>query len=366
MQLSGSSDVPFAYASARVRMLEQRMLTRADIERMLTAASIRDCLRVLAETEYAAGMGTTKDYEVILAAELRRVYDMVTSFAPEPELLQMWAARHAFLSLKTLLKAALQRTAVAEGGLPLWAPVEQEWLEETVKRALEASAEPDNDHETVEVEIDRAAQAEEEESMLRIYLVEAAEEAVSAYSEYGAPEEIDIAVDACYQRYLVDLTSAPQATFLRGWVQRFADVTNLRTFIRFALAEHAADKLMRSLLVGGSLSPEDLVRTYTEGRDSEGRMEGLSQLLVGTEYAELVAAGRGLYKENGLLYGLEREMEDFLQEHLDSAKHQAFGVGPVWGYLMAKEREVRLIRLILVGKSAGLDEEQLRERISYV
>ena len=111
-QTSNKTDVPFAYSSARVRMLKQRMLSRADVERLLTAPSVQAGMRVLADTEYAsaiAAVGRSDDYELVLSAELQRVYDLVTSFAPQQELLKMWAARLAFLGLKMLLKAGLQK-----------------------------------------------------------------------------------------------------------------------------------------------------------------------------------------------------------------------------------------------------------------
>ena len=63
---------------------------------------------------------------------------------------------------------------------------------------------------------------------------------------------------------------------------------------------------------------------------------------------------------------MERMANRFLREYLDSVRHKPFGMAVVWAYLMAKEREVRLIRLIFAGKSAGLSESQLRERIEYV
>lgn len=356
IQMSNTADVPFAYASARVRMLEQRMLSRGDVERLLTAPSVHAGLRVLADTEYASAMATmeeTDDYELMLSAELQRVYASVTSFAPQSELLRMWVARYAFLALKMLLKAGFQQETVDDRLLPLWISVERAWLQETARRAIDEELETDADDVTDSKE-------------LKAHLLRAARAAAGAYRLYQAPEEIDHAVDALYQQYLMSLTDHPQSVFLRGWVVRFADVTNLSTYVRFAVAGRSEDSLARALLPGGIIASQHILKAYVEAEEPQERYESLSQVLVGTAYAPLLAEGWQAYQKEGLLYGMERLMDRFLQRHLDLARFQPFGLGAVWAYLMAKEREVRLIRLILVGKSAGLSEEQLRERIDYV
>ena len=354
-QTSNKTDVPFAYSSARVRMLKQRMLSRADVERLLTAPSVQAGMRVLADTEYAsaiAAVGRSDDYELVLSAELQRVYDLVTSFAPQQELLKMWAARLAFLGLKMLLKAGLQKQGLPDELLPAWMPVERSRLRQTVKLVLEKEADPPADT--------TGMQGLEE------YLYEGAEAAVKAYRQYEDPEEIDHSVDAHFQQYLIDLTESPDAEFLRGWVVHFADVTNLTTFVRFAVAKRLTESLDRALLPGGSIPAERILEAYAASEEAQERVEALSKALTDTPYASLLAQGWRIYQEEGLLYGMERMANRFLREYLDSVRHKPFGMAVVWAYLMAKEREVRLIRLIFAGKSAGLSESQLRERIEYV
>jgi V/A-type H+-transporting ATPase subunit C len=332
------------------------MLSRADVERLLTAPSVQAGMRVLSDTEYAsaiAAVGRSDDYERVLSAELQRVYDFVASFAPQEELLKMWAARFAFLGLKTLLKAGLQGQDVADALLPAWMPVERGRLRQTVERVLDDETEF-ADEDTTDMQ------------GLETYLSQAAKAAVEAYQRHQAPEEIDHSVDMRFQQYLLDLTESREATFLRDWVVRFADVTNLTAFVRFAVAKRPAESLGRALLPGGSMSSERVLEAYAVSEEAQERVEALLQVLTNTPYASLLTQGWRAYQEEGLLYGMERMADGFLREYLDSARHQPFGIGVVWSYLMAKEREVRLIRLILAGKSAGMSERQLRERIEHV
>lgn len=376
------ADMRFAHAAARVRVLELRMLDRGRIERLLDAADVGEVLHILAETEYGPAVAALKggnDYEQVLAAELARAYTLVAAFAPEPRLLQSWAVRHAFHNLKALLKAAFSGQAVEESALSPLSPVSREGLEAVVAEVVaEAAAAPQTIRRPVSVRMPHASSGPPQ---LRIggtvgervsgpeagpYLERAAAEAAASFRAAGGPEEIDQAVDRVYQEYLLALTNGPGAEFLRGWVVHWADLANLRTFCRFALSGRDEGSLRRALLPGGLIPQDRLTQAFAAADGSQGRLGALAELAAATPYAAVVTEGLRRFEAEGLLHGLERESDLFLLEYLRKAQRATFGIAPVWAYLMGKEQEVRLLRLILVGKSAGLSREQLRERISDV
>jgi V/A-type H+-transporting ATPase subunit C len=371
-----SDDLRFAHAAARVRLLEQRLLDRGRIERLLEAAGAEEILRLLAETEYGlavADLRNTADYEQVLTAELQRVYALVKSFSPEPRLLEAWAARHSFHNLKALLKAAFRGEPVDEAALSPVSTLARDRLDIAVAEAMKpadgparrltGASLPEVPGGPPPVRIgglvgERVAGPEVTE-----YVARAAEAAVAAYRTFGGPEESDQAVDAVYQEYLLALSGVPGAEFLRGWVERWADLTNLRTFLRFALAGRDAGTMRRALLPGGTIAADHLGQAFRSASDPRGRLAALQNLAAATPYAGLVAEGVGRFEAEGLLHEFERLMDLYLLAYLRRAKRETFGLAPVWAYLMAKEQEVRLLRLILVGKSAGLSRERLRERM---
>ena len=63
-------ETDYAYAVARVRAHESRLLTRADLDRLLTAADEAECRRILADRGYPARgtaaemLSASKDPEV--------------------------------------------------------------------------------------------------------------------------------------------------------------------------------------------------------------------------------------------------------------------------------------------------------------
>jgi V/A-type H+-transporting ATPase subunit C len=61
---------------------------------------------------------------------------------------------------------------------------------------------------------------------------------------------------------------------------------------------------------------------------------------------------------------LERGIEDFLMGFLKKAKYIVFGPEPVLAYGLAKKRELRLVRLLGIGKVNQIPVDLLKERIS--
>ena len=52
-----------------------------------------------------------------------------------------------------------------------------------------------------------------------------------------------------------------------------------------------------------------------------------------------------------------------MTEMLKTQKYEAFSVGPLLGYLIARENEIKTVRIILTGKQNGFSDDAVRERI---
>jgi V/A-type H+-transporting ATPase subunit C len=46
-----------------------------------------------------------------------------------------------------------------------------------------------------------------------------------------------------------------------------------------------------------------------------------------------------------------------------NAKYIPFGIEPLAGYLIAKDNEIKIARIIMAGKLAGISPELIRERL---
>ena len=82
-----------------------------------------------------------------------------------------------------------------------------------------------------------------------------------------------------------------------------------------------------------------------------------------TDFNQLVSAGLEHFRKTGSLFALEREIDNFLTETVKKAKYQSFGIEPLIGFCIAKEVEVKIIRLISTGKRMRLRPEEIKERL---
>jgi V/A-type H+-transporting ATPase subunit C len=67
--------------------------------------------------------------------------------------------------------------------------------------------------------------------------------------------------------------------------------------------------------------------------------------------------------EGGTSWALERTMDNRLMDLARQGGNEIFTIGPVLGYLLAREAEAKAIRLIMVGKLNRLPQDKIRERL---
>ncbi|HZJ83269.1 MAG TPA: V-type ATPase subunit, partial [Clostridia bacterium] len=114
----------YAYSAAHIFALEKKLLGRDRVERMVEASDAGAALRVLAETEYAAGISELSgphDYEMLLSAEIKRIYDFFQTISPNPEVTNLFFLKYDFHNIKVLLKSQYlgkehEELLVEEGG----------------------------------------------------------------------------------------------------------------------------------------------------------------------------------------------------------------------------------------------------------
>ena len=66
------------------------------------------------------------------------------------------------------------------------------------------------------------------------------------------------------------------------------------------------------------------------------------------------------------LPAVERAIDNLLLETIAPAKSIPLGIEPLIGYLLAKEREILNLRLVITGKLNKLPEETVRRRLRNV
>ena len=327
------NEYDYLYLSARIHALENKLLTRERMERMLSARTAEEAAKVLSECGYGDFPALTpSSIEAALDRARQETFAGLRREAPDPAMVDVFCIQYDYHNLKVLVKGE----ATGQDPAPL---------------LLEAGRYPAG-----------RLREDYEKGALDRYAPrfrQAAAEARDTLAASGDPQTADLVLDrACYAE-LLEAAQSSGSPFLEGYVRLSIDSVNLRAAVRAARMGRGSDFLRRVLLPGGSTDADRLLAASGSG--------GLAGVFSHTWLAEAAQAGDEARK-GGPLTRFERLCDDALTRYLSQGRRIPFGEHPLIGYLYAKESELTAIRVILTGRLAGLDAETIRERLreSYV
>jgi V/A-type H+-transporting ATPase subunit C len=367
-------DARYAYAVGVIRVLETRLLNGSDLQRMLEADSPQAVLEALSDTEYETSLSKVKsewDFETALREEMERIYKLADKLTQDKELTDIFRIKWDFHNLKVLLKSKyLQSLEEGKGAIAI---LPSYHLASFVSNILVPSGLEDL------TELEEAVMSEiPTETGLTEYL-QAAMAEVKSEAETGIdPQLIDIILDK-HAQSLNYQRASEYSEFLQEYFQIAIDLNNIRNFLRVKILNKDRDFLSKVLLDNGTLKTELFLNQFEED------IENFARAIKHTNYYELVTEGIQDWTENhspreissnhdiikqsfptisrGELATLEKLSDNYLLNYIKRAKFAILGVEPLLGYLLAKEHEMKLIRIIMIGKLNGLPSESIRERL---
>jgi V/A-type H+/Na+-transporting ATPase subunit C len=329
-------DLEFARFVAQLRVIETRLLTRAQLLRMVEAPDAETAFRQLGDTEYAPALAvahSVADYEATLAAELSRVFELLRNNIPQPELIDVLGIVYDWQNLKTVLKAMLIGKPIDASSLVRGGNLSHDEL-----LALGA-----NEH---------AGLADLPEPYR-----DTAIHASQVFAATGDPQEVDLILDARRFPSIISKSRSLRYELLATVAETTADLTNLRTIMRLGLLRASRSLVERALVPGGVIPHAILLAAFEAGLD------GMVEALGSVPYSDVLAAGVRGYQTAASLSALEKLMDDRLLSLVRGARFVALGPDPVIAYLLAKESEIKNLRIIFTGKINRLPENTIRERL---
>lgn len=325
----------YAYAVGRIRVLETKLLGSDKIDRMLDAPSAGDILKILAENEYGQEqeIETPHDYELLLSAELRKTYQLIETIIPNDEIIRLYPLQYDIHNLKVLLKSRLlgnmqDKYLVGIGTIP--------------------------------VEYLKNAAASGDYSLLPDFLAAVLQEIDNIMSQRIDPQKIDILLDRAYYDRVFTVCSRKGNTFIKQLFIKRVDLINIKTLLRVKKIGEGFEFLNNLLLPHGSLEAGFFEKAI------DGTLEELIHSVRNTEYGKVVTGGVQDFIKSGSLMVYERLMDNYILDYLKSHKYNPLGIEAIVGYLLAKENELKLVRMIMVGKINNIPNDRIRERLRDV
>lgn len=329
--MTKSKDTDYLTISARVRAMESALLTTERMDRLLDAGSDEEAARLLREWGYPElDAAHPEEMDAALSRTRTALLEDLGGSAPDPRYIDLFRLKYDYHNAKAVLKAAVmgvspERMLVDTGRVPA--------------AALKAAVE--------------SGRLEE----LPGVLPEAVSEAKAALDTTRDPQLCDTVLDRWMYRDLVRTAEDTGSAFLAGYVSAQIDAANLRALVRTLRMGKTADFLAGVLAEGGNVDTAALVRVAAD------RGNGLAELYGFTDLKEAAIEGAAILKDGGTMTQFEKLCDDGIAGYLAVAQMVPFGEAPLLAYLAARETELTNLRILLLGRAAGLDPEIIRSRL---
>ena len=323
-------DTDYLVISARIRAMETGLLTGERMEQILASRSDEEVVKLLQEGGYPTmSLESPEAMDAAITAAREETLQDLGDSAPDKQYLDIFKLKYDYHNAKAILKAQAMDT--------------------------------DPDHMLADLGRVPAAELKEmitggDMNQLPPLLAAAIAEAKEVLETTRDPQLGDIVLDRWMYRDEMETAETTGSEFLRGYVRVSIDAANLRSLVRtLRMGKNAA--FLEGVLVSGGTVDESEILTVAGNNGG-----GLAELYASTELKDAAQAGADALK-GGALTKFEKLCDDAVSGYLSGAQMVAFGEAPLIGYLAARETEYTNLRILLMGRAAGLDPETIRARL---
>ena len=310
-------DTDYLAISARVRAMETTLLTAERMERLLEARSDEEVSKLLQDCGYPElDAARPEAMDAALSQAREELLTDLGDGAPDPRYIDIFKLKYDYHNAKAILKAAAMGTSPDRMLMDMGRIGAAE-----LKTAVESG------------ELDKLPGA----------LPAAVAEAKSVLDTTRDPQLSDIVLDRWMYRDMAQVAEE-------------IDAANLRALIRTLRMGKNADFLAGVLFESGTVEPAAILAAANHPAG------GLNEIYGPTRFAQAAEAGEAALK-GGSLTEFEKRCDDAVSDYLAGAQMIPFGEAPLLAYLAARETEYTNIRILLMGRAAGLSPEVIRSRL---
>ena len=322
----------YIFASTYIRCREKYLLTQEKVNRMLDSKTADDAIRVLYELQYGEGLDEVapSEFEKLLALEMIKTYDMVLELVPEKEYFNLFLYPNDYHNIKVLLKSEFASVS-SEDLLMGSGTMELSDLSEKIQSR--------NFH------------------GMREEMANGIKEVIETFGATQDPQVIDLILDkACYKDMMIEISKLKN-DFIKGYVELKIDTINIKSFIRAKEMKKSWDFFSKIYIEGGKVPERLFINNYDEP------LEQFTERLGAFNLSDILTESVPALKETGRFTVLEKFCDNLLMDYVKDSRYVPFGIEPLVSYIVAKESEVKTVRIIMAGKLAGISSELIKERI---
>ena len=316
------ADNQYIYAVARIRTKELSLLTKLDLDQLLACKSYKECMHLLADK----GWGRTgeESADELLSVEHRKTWEVIGELVEDLTVFNTFLVSNDFHNLKAALKSI--------------------YIDQEVPSIYIS-------HGTIAVDTIVQAVKEHDFNLLPDYMRDSAEEAYEVLFHTGDSQLSDCILDKAALLAMYQKGKESKNDLFLEYAELKVASADINIAIRGYKTKKRREFFERALAECESLNISSLMDAALEGLDA------IYEYLSSTVYSSAVEA----IKESPT--GFERWCDNLIIEHIKPQKYNSFTISPLAAYILARENEIKSVRIILSGKLNDLSESAVRERL---
>ena len=318
------SKTKYTYAVARIRALEVSLLTNAVIEQLLACKSAEQALQFLVEKVWGDLTAGTLDADEVLNKEEEKMWQTIREVAPDMHVFDVLSLPKLYHNLKAAIKEVC--TEVENKNIFY------------------------DDCEIPGEEMFALVQNKEFDK-LPGNMSATAREAFDTLLHTRDGQLCDLIIDHATLEAMLEAGKKSGEKIIEEYAQTAVAIADIKIAVRSQKTGKNAEFMKKAMVNCSEINVDQLTQAALAGA------EEIAQYLEGTSYREGADALRISPS------AFERWCDNKMTDSMRSQKYESFSVGPLLAYLLARQNEIKTVRIILTGKQNEFPDEAIRERI---
>lgn len=312
----------YAYAVARIRAKEVYLFGRKDLESLISLQDHDDRIGFLLEKNW--GDGKERSLEDILRIEEEKIWNFIDEIIKDKSRLKVVRVLNDYNNLKAAIKKSstnhLNENVFFIGGLLDY---------KTILKAVENKS-----YENLPGE-----------------LGDVAKKATEAFLYTCDGQLCDLMIDKAALESIRKEGKQAQESIIKEYAETIISGANIKIAVRGCLTNKKQEFFSDAMIECESLDIEKLAKAALRDVDAI------------YDYLETTKLSDAVGEIKNSLSRFEKWLDNFIMNRIQKEKYNPFTISPIIAYILAKQNEIQMVRMIILLKLNRVDDEAIKERL---
>ncbi len=313
----------YIYGVARIRALESFLFTDDDINHLLETDDYDSALQFLRDKGWGTGQ-LEETLEDIIKIEQDKTKKIIEEIVEDKKDLAILVVEDRFHNLKAAIKKVCTDAKVTDDSIYVSGGIDPRELEDIIRKS----------------EYDR----------LPSDMVETARTATETLLTSGDGQLCDVIVDKALLKRIKEIGQNSDNSLIKDYADIKVGMANIKIALRTAASQKDASFARNAMEPCTYVNVGELIDATSRGEDAV--IEYLATVGL-DDIADACKKSKSYF---------ECVLDNKVIDKIKTQKYESFSIGPILAYSIARDNEIKTVKIILSGKLNGFDKDFIKER----